>query len=67
MENIYQLDSTGIAANNKREQFLQEAGEYRYRIWALATRNPDELKSNTVRSGKSRRCLEGEVVSDIHV
>jgi hypothetical protein len=67
MENIYQLDSTGITANNKREQFLQEAEEYRYRIRALATRNPDELKSNTVRSGKSRRRLKGEVVSDLHV
>jgi hypothetical protein len=52
MENVYQLDSTGIAANNKREQYLQEAEEYRYRIRALATRNPDELKSVITRFGE---------------
>ena len=64
MENIYQLDSTGIAAKNKQEQYVQEAKEYRYRTHVLATRNPDELNSVIARSGKSRSYLNGEAASD---
>ncbi len=40
MEDIYRLDSTGIAAQYKQEQYLKEAAEYRLQLSLSAARNP---------------------------
>ncbi len=44
MEEIYRLDSTGIAAQYKQEQYLKEAAEYRLRRSLAAIRNPWQLR-----------------------
>ncbi len=58
MEDIYRLDSTGIAAQYKQEQYLKEAAEYRLRLSLSPTRNPWQMRRVDTQLRPSACCTQ---------
>ena len=63
MGDIFQFDTTGIAAKYKQEQYLKEAEEYRLRIRAAAGKNTERLQARRTQCRQPGCCASEEVSS----